>query len=82
MQVKMSVAKKQNIDDEGRIFNNNWSNEYFVQHNQGAVCVICQTMIAVMKEYNITIYNETFYTIWYSGRSSSSGQTGTDDQVN
>jgi len=50
----MSAAKNRKIDDEGRIFNNDWSNKYFViQHNEGAVCVICQTTIAVIKEYNI-----------------------------
>ncbi|XP_046863687.1 EPM2A-interacting protein 1-like [Xenia sp. Carnegie-2017] len=50
----MSASKKRKIDDEKRIFNKDWSNKYFVvQNNQGAVCVICQTTIAIMKEYNI-----------------------------
>ena len=54
MQVDMFAAKKRKIDDEGRLFNKEWSDKYFVvQHNHGAVCVICQTTIAVMKEYNI-----------------------------
>ena len=69
MQVKMSVAKKRKVDDEGRIFNNDWSNRYFVvQHNHGVVCVICQTTIAVMKEYNIkrhytTKHSQTYGTL-------------------
>ncbi|CAM1308827.1 Uncharacterised protein r2_g1895 [Pycnogonum litorale] len=62
----MSAAKKRKIDDEGRIFNNDWSNKYFVvQHNQCAVCVICQTTIAVMKEYNIKRHYTTKHSTIY-----------------
>ena len=66
MLVIMSATKKRKIDDERRIFNKDWSSKYFViQHNQGTVCVICQTTIAVMKEYNIkrhyTTKNSTIY---------------------
>ena len=37
-----------------RKFNNEWCVKYFiVQHNQDVVCLICQSAIAVMQEYNI-----------------------------
>ena len=50
----MSAAKKQIIDDEGRISNNEWCSRYLVvQHKQGVVCLVCQNTIAVMKEYNV-----------------------------
>ena len=50
----MSAAKKQKIDDKGRVFNSEWCTKYFVvPHNQGAVCLVCQSTIAVIKEYNV-----------------------------
>ena len=62
----MSATKKRKIDDEGRIFNKDWSSKYFViQHNQGTVCVICQTTIAVMKEYNIKRHYTTKHSTIY-----------------
>ena len=62
----MSATKKRKIDDERRIFNKDWSSKYFViQHNQGTVCVICQTTIAVMKEYNIKRHYTTKHSTIY-----------------
>ena len=50
----MSAAKKRKIDDEGSVFNSEWCTKYFaVPHNQGAVCLVCQSTIAVIKEYNV-----------------------------
>ena len=50
----MSTSKKRKVDYERRKFNNKWCVKYFiVQHNQDVVCLICQSTIAVMKEYNI-----------------------------
>ena len=47
----MSAAKKQEIDDGGRVFNSKWCSKYLVvPHNQG---VVCQNTNAVMIEYNI-----------------------------
>ena len=52
--VKMSSSKKRKVDHDGQKFNNEWCIKYFiVQHNQDAVYLICQSTIAVMKEYNI-----------------------------
>ena len=48
------AVKKRKISDEGRVFNDDWSRNYFViPHERGAMCVICETPVAVMKEYNI-----------------------------
>jgi len=50
----MSATKKRKIDDEGRVFNSELCAKYFVvPHNQGVVCLICQSTIAVIKEYNV-----------------------------
>ena len=52
--VQMSTGKKRKVDYERRKFNNEWCVKYFiVQHNQDVVCLICQSTIAVMTEYNI-----------------------------
>ena len=50
----MSTAKKQTIDDDGRVFNSKWCSKYLVvPHNKGIVCLTRQYMIAVMNEYNV-----------------------------
>ena len=52
--IQMSPSKKRKINHERRKFSNEWCVKYFiVQHNQDVVCLICQSTIAVMKEYNI-----------------------------
>ena len=52
--MNMSAAKKGKIDDEGRVFNNEWCTKFIVApHKQGVFCLVCQITIAVMKEYNI-----------------------------
>ena len=53
----MSAAKKRNSDDEGKVFNSEWFTKFFVvPHNQDAVCLVCQSTIAVIKEYNVKRY--------------------------
>ena len=47
------MGKKRKIN-EGRIFNNEWFVKYFVvQQDEKAICLICQSNIACLKEYNI-----------------------------
>lgn len=43
------------VDKQGRLFNTNWKLQYFVkQHNVNqAICVICDKVVAVLKEYNL-----------------------------
>ena len=48
------ISKKRKITDEERAFNDEWFEKYFVvQQNKKAVCLICQSNIACLKEYNI-----------------------------
>ena len=56
----MSAAKKGKIHDEGRDFNSEWCSKYLiVPRKQGVVCLVCQNMIAVMKEYNVKYHYAT-----------------------
>ena len=48
------MGKKRKINDEKRIFNNEWLVKYFVvQQDEKAIRLICQSDIACLKEYNI-----------------------------
>ena len=48
------AAMKRKIDDEGRVFYNEWCPKYLiVPLNQGAVCLVCQNVITAMKENNV-----------------------------
>uniref|UniRef100_H2Z350 SPIN-DOC-like zinc-finger domain-containing protein n=1 Tax=Ciona savignyi TaxID=51511 RepID=H2Z350_CIOSA len=59
-------SKKRKVDYEGRNFNNEWCIKYFiVQHNKDVVCLICQSTIAVMKEYNIKRHYDTKHSASY-----------------
>lgn len=56
----MSCSKKRKIDNECRIFNEKWSEQYFVVENRNsALCLICNESIAVLKEYNIRRHFDT-----------------------
>ena len=64
--VQMSTSKKRKIDHERRKFNNEWCVKYFiVQHNHDVVCLICQSTIAVMKEYDIKRHYCTKHSVSY-----------------
>ena len=48
------AGKRRKVDDEGRTFQSAWTEKYFfVEHYSKPVCLICQTSIAVMKEFNV-----------------------------
>ena len=48
------MSKKRKINDEGRLFNDEWFVKYFVtQQNTNAICLICQNKMACLKEFNI-----------------------------
>jgi len=52
--------KKRKIDNECRVFNNQWRFDYFVSEHKGnALCLICHEAIAVLKEYNIRRHYQT-----------------------
>ena len=75
--VQMSTSKKRKVDYEKRKVNNEWCVKYFiVQHNQDVVCLICQSTIAVMKEYNIKRHYCTKHSARYD---SIAGQSRVDN---
>ena len=56
----MSVIKKRKIDNEGRQFNKQWTTKYFFTDVGGrAVCLICQDVVSVFKEYNVKRHFQT-----------------------
>ena len=65
------MASKRKIDKEGREFNNDWKLSYFVKHHSvnQAVCVICNQIIAVLKEYNIQPHYTTRHAQQYDQHS-------------
>lgn len=56
----MSNSKKKKVDNNNRIFNENWTDKYFFIESKGKpVCLICHKSIAVIKEYNLKRHFET-----------------------
>ena len=54
------AGKRRKVDDEGRTFQSFLTEKYFfVKHYSKPVCLICQTSIAVMKEFNVKRHYET-----------------------
>ena len=64
----MSVqGKKRKVDSECRIFQEKWSMNYFViKSGNKALCLICNEIIAVLKEYNIRRHYESKHSSAYS----------------
>ncbi|CAI9729984.1 Hypothetical predicted protein [Octopus vulgaris] len=54
------LSKKRKIEEEYRVFNENWTEKYFFT-NVGvkAVCLICSETVAVFKEYNLKRHFQT-----------------------
>src|SRR5580765_4591990 len=48
-------AKKRKINDENRIFNTSWENDYLfiINKQKKPQCLVCLSVIAVLKEYNL-----------------------------
>jgi len=56
----MSADKKRKIEDECRVFNEEWTVKYyFTKVGNKAVCLLCRESVAVFKEYNLKGYNQT-----------------------
>jgi uncharacterized RmlC-like cupin family protein len=54
------ASKKWKVCDEGRVFKEDWTSEhYFIESDGKPVCLICQKMVFVMKEYNIKCHYES-----------------------
>jgi hypothetical protein len=53
------VSKKRKVCDDGKIFKEDWTSEYFFIESDGKpVCLIYQIKLSVMKEYNIKRHYE------------------------
>ena len=49
-----AMAQKRKISDEKRQFKDSWELRFLVKEQSGQVlCLICNEMISVMKEYNV-----------------------------
>ncbi|KAL2079794.1 hypothetical protein ACEWY4_025538 [Coilia grayii] len=47
-------SKKRKVDIEGHVFNQTWTAKYLFTEVQGkAVCLVCGTQVAVLKDYNL-----------------------------
>ena len=56
----MTENKKRKIESEGRVFNSEWTNKYlFTAENLKILCLVCQNMVSVPKEYNLRRHFET-----------------------
>lgn len=58
----MSAVKKRKIEDESRVFNNEWTVKYyFIEIGNKVVCLLCRAResVAVFKEYNLKRHNQT-----------------------
>ncbi|XP_069498919.1 general transcription factor II-I repeat domain-containing protein 2-like [Ambystoma mexicanum] len=54
------MPRKRKIDSECRIFKEQWTYDYFfIQYKERAVCLICQNIVSVFKEYNLRRHYET-----------------------
>ncbi|KAM9316753.1 general transcription factor II-I repeat domain-containing protein 2-like [Gastrophryne carolinensis] len=54
------MSRKRKIDSECRIFKEQWTHDYFfIQYKERAVCLICQNIVSVFKEYNLRRHYET-----------------------
>ena len=51
---KKKEPPKRKITDEGRLFNEKWTDDYFfVEANSKALCLICREFVQVFKDYNL-----------------------------
>lgn len=54
------MSRKRKIDSECRIFKEQWTYDYFfTRYKEKAVCLICQNIVAVFKEYNLRRHYQT-----------------------
>ena len=54
MSQKKKEPPKRKITDEGRLFNEKWTDDYFfVEANSKALCLTCRGFVHVFKDYNL-----------------------------
>lgn len=58
--MEASSSKKRKVADEGRVFQERWSEMFFFTCvNQKPVCLLCNETVAVMKEFNVKRHYDT-----------------------
>ena len=61
-----TMAQKRKISDEKRQFKDSWELRFLVKEQSGRVlCLICNEMISVMKEYNVQRHYSTLHVTGY-----------------
>lgn len=56
------ATKKRKVDDEHRVFNSAWKNEFaFTETNGKPMCLICQRTVSVMKRDNLRRHHERLH---------------------
>ena len=59
--------KREETANEGRKFQDKWTNEYFfIERSSGPMCLICNKVVAENKEYNIRRHYETMHKVLHS----------------
>ena len=62
-----SNPRKRKIDEEGRVFNESWTFDYFViSHADSALCLICHESIKTLKTFNIKRHYESRHKNYFS----------------
>ena len=56
----MSADRKRKIEDECRVFNEEWTVKYyFTKIGNKVICFLCCESVAIFKEYNLKRHNQT-----------------------
>ncbi|XP_064107212.1 general transcription factor II-I repeat domain-containing protein 2-like [Macrobrachium nipponense] len=62
-----SNPRKRKIDEEGRVFNESWTFDYFViSHADSALCLICHERIKTLKTFKIKRHYESQHKNYFS----------------
>ena len=55
-----SSSRKRKLQNEGRAFNERWTDNYsFIEHKGAPICLICTETVACLKEYNLKRHYDT-----------------------
>ena len=82
MSASKSAQKKRKIEDECRTFNTEWTYKYFFTNfGSKAICLLCQEIVAVFKEYNLKRHFQTKHGNFGSKLSESKLQQKVNDMV-
>ena len=56
----MAPKRKRTLNEEGRVFNEEWGVQYFLVPNKDKMCcLLCDATISCMKKYNVKLHYET-----------------------